>query len=248
MVLSRSKQTIQEFNSALGISGLRKDIAAYFIKLAKGLDYSPTSDWFYNLFLPFDRPSIPKDIFEIRDQLQAAWWVEEEDIQQEIAFVLLKYHDPEKDKTGTPLGLLHIVAQHLRDYLVHQEKVFLKQSDWEQSYIEQVDIYNNTVSEPEPNSDLPQKTFNLNAVMQKLSTEFPNMNRFERYVLYLKDYLGLSIGNISAIILSDSRQVDNFLHYSRLKLEDLYGSNTSRRNRTTVSISRRNWRRTDGQD
>ena len=219
MVLSGTKQEVQENYSELGVvnsyqSAHIHEIIQYFVELAKGRDYSDTSDWFYYIFLdlPYSVSDIPDNISDIRLALQDAWWVEEEDLHQVIMLVLFRY------RYLAPMKLSRMVACTVRNYLLKQ-KVFTPVSSISDDY----NCLYSTTCEPGPNFDV---NFFLDEKNMWLSSK---LSRFERFLAYHYWYLGLSQDEVSDIVREHPRQFMRWMAKLKLRMEDIYGTKSASR-------------------
>lgn len=212
MVLPGIKQTVQKRNPELGIDVLYHDVIELYIRLAHGRDYTETGRYFYSCFFDAGHPLIPDTIEEVQEALQDAWWVEDDDLRQEILLVIYRY------RNAPPPELKKAVSRHLRRYLVWHQRVFIKNAD----HLHLYGTGEATLYEPRPNWEC--NDFFLSDFCLHMGREF---TRFERYLLYLYCHLGLSKNEICAIIVNDQRQVKRFFVRLRKHMEDFYGSATS---------------------
>lgn len=96
MVLSRLKKRVSEIYPILGIRkryslNTLVKIVAHYLRLSKGRPYSRQDNWFYSAIISrreIGFTQIPKEIDKVIEYLRNAWWMEEEDILQEILFSL----------------------------------------------------------------------------------------------------------------------------------------------------------------
>lgn len=206
MALSRSKEEVQKFNSSMGIKFrplIR--IIETFISLSKGREPMEEGRWFYSMFL--NRPRVPASFDsaeEIRAKLASAWWVEEDDIRQQIYLFIKKHNLTEYHHTKQYL------SGCLRDWLIRNQRVFSRQRNWEPQYSISIDNLNEKTEE----CDL-SFIFQDDSVLKRLS-----FTKFERYIAYLSYILEICTNDIGEMILIDGRMVRYYLADLKQKLEE----------------------------
>lgn len=95
------------------------DPLVYLVELAKGEHFNDGCVWFYGLFLHQEvRMGVyaPKVLEEILERLRAAWWVEEEDILQQL-YLWIHQYDIDISR---PRNVFNALARPLKDWLVAQ--------------------------------------------------------------------------------------------------------------------------------
>lgn len=103
----------------------------FLIELSKGRISQEQGAWFYGLFLDREWPIYkrPQDREEVRQRLVDAWWVEEDDIRQEIFFYTF-YLDVHYHRHA-----LYLLCVWIRDWLINKQKVLnVKPEGWEERY------------------------------------------------------------------------------------------------------------------
>jgi hypothetical protein len=205
MALSGPKQAIQALDPKLGI--VDNLTATYLVRLCKGQVSYKEGKWFYHLFLDPRYYGVPSSIEDVRAILQQAWWVEEEDLQQEITLLVLRLGwNPDK-------YILPGIALNLRDHLVHHQKVFARQTDWERDY-QLEDCFNR-----EPRRPLEQ--IGLRLLVDKETASRLPVSLFYKYITYLAYVLKLSRHELSKALLCNSRQASWFKAKVKCKLKEL---------------------------
>jgi hypothetical protein len=182
MALSRVKQAVQERHPTLGVD---PSLISELISLCKGRETDRHSDWFYQLFL--DRPhTTASSIDEVQMRLAQAWWVEEEDISQQILMYVWQFL---RDDISKYVPVKMILARNLRDYLISDQKVFTRHRSllYTQDPFEKQVLYG-----PEIIFDQTLKKFNT----------------FDRYLIYLWCVLELPRRDLCKVLLQSPRQVN----------------------------------------
>jgi hypothetical protein len=188
--------TVQEINRRLGI-GVRT-LISHLIALSKGKVDSKTGEWFYTLFL-HEQPV--NSVEEVREYLEIAWWVEEEDLKQELLYYIWQI------QLSTYCELDYALARHLKDYLIYKERVFVRQNQWEARQITAPAI-------------LERKFEDIEILFEKNK----QLNLFDRYLIYLSYILDTPIKDMEKILLLERRQIFRLLANLKSKLEDLDGA------------------------
>ena len=132
MALPDIPEKVEEAYPQLG--GVGERVIPWFVELAKGRPWGPAANRFYNLLVrAVGYAHKPADVMQAREYLQAAWWIEEEDVSQFLYSVLLarKFGD------GRTVAIL---AAYLVRFLFSQG-VFGRQSGWEERYPHQESSY-----------------------------------------------------------------------------------------------------------
>jgi len=202
MVLSRSKQEIQEERSILGIE-FRKTIR-YLLDLSKGRVPTKAGEWFYGLFL--GQRQAPTTTEEVKELLSAAWWVEESDLRQELLFRVWRH------KLTSRSDLKYTLARNIRDWLI-QQRVFSRQNGWEVSYQGQLQEYYEL-----------ERSVGLPMLFQHNPIDTCPFSLFNRYLMYLSYILKLPRTDIERVLLSQGRQVNRFQAVLREQMEDYHGT------------------------
>jgi hypothetical protein len=196
MVLSRSKQEIQKNYSSLGIETL--ETIQYFIDLCKNPILSK-GRWFYHLLL--DDPDIQfllkdkeKSLGLVQDRLREAWWIEEEDIAQEVLLYITQW---KVDVTN--LHNRHrVIGRALKDWILHNQKLF-----------------------HEFPIDLDPKEEYINEDLQlSYKRSRPDLSHFDRYLIYLYGPLGLSHIDIAGIINTERHTLRKWVIQLQEKLKE----------------------------
>lgn len=191
MALPRLEQKISEYYPTLGVAYVHH--IAYLIRLCKGQILDKSSRWFYYQFLSRGSHAAPKDVISVRDKLVSAYWVEEDDLIQEIIILIHSLQVTEKS------NILKILGRNLRDYLVNDQRVFARQNGWEERY----SVGHVEFVEPE---EVAIQSYGLHLVFDN-SLPLP---LFEKYLTYLQCILKLSINDMAKVLLKCPRQVKFF--------------------------------------
>lgn len=203
MVLSRSKQEVQAHRTTLGI--IYRKIVKQLVDLCKGRISVRDGEWFYKLLLKRAIINVPQDVFEVRHKLRSAWWIEENDIQQEIFYYTYKFN------LTSNSNLLFTLGRNLRDYLIFREQVFNRQCEWEKEYL--WDNYKNTEF---------TRQIGLSMVFQINPLDACDLSLFDRYLVYLSCILKLPRYKLTKILLSKAKQVNRFQLALKERVEDYY--------------------------
>lgn len=99
------------------------------VQLAKGrYDECPKYHWFYSRFPGRHDAEHVKDAREVVEWFRNAWWVEEEDIEQELWIILWRYnlvYKRPKEKS------MRSVAQDLRNIMIFKSRCFYRSFHWQ---------------------------------------------------------------------------------------------------------------------
>jgi hypothetical protein len=201
MAIPRTEQEVQEKRTRLGIAF--RNTINYLVDLCKGRIDTVDGEWFYVLFIKDDVFNCPTTIQEVQQALANAWWIEEQDIRQELFYYTYKY------KLTSNSDARFNLARNIRDYLIYDQRLFSRQSDWEDTYSLQQE--EDTEIEIMPGLDM------VFAERLPLSSQLP---LFNRYIAYLSCILELSIDEIRGILLAPKRQVNRFLKATKEMMED----------------------------
>jgi len=192
MALPRSEQDIQKERSRLGV--VYRDTVNLLVELCKGRVNPVTGKWFYELFLNRGRAyNQPTTILEAQRMLASAWWIEEEDIRQELLYQTLRLGLTSRSEIGYSL------ARNIREYLIYNQHLFSRSSRWEEDYTE----LQPTIVEKE--TTVP----GLNIVFAQslpLSTKY---SLFDRYLIYLSCILRMSIKQIRDLLPLSTGSIDS---------------------------------------
>lgn len=180
-------------------------ILSNLIALAKGKVDAKSGQWFYRLFFGYKIP-MPSTLEGIRQALEDAYWIEEEDIKQEILLIVWKH------KYTYRLGywLKFNIARDLRTWLVTKGKVFRHPDNWRDQYQQWI------IEEHYNADDLPD----ISVVLDP-PAKWSGKTMFDRYFLYLSNILDLQRQEISDILITTVRQVNRFKLQIK-ELEDAY--------------------------
>jgi len=208
MVLPGVEQEVQKSDPRLGIE---EKSLQYLLDLTKGRVYNRSGDWFYKLFLTSTVIGVPKTVWDIRECIQGAWWIEEEDIRQQIYLIILHHNIPAQ------CNIIQYIARYLRDWLISDQKIFARQTSWQEKYIYEEQMAHAV----EPNE--PKK---LDMVIQHHDV----LGLFDTYLAYLAYELKLPRQEICKALLCDPRQANRLTEKLRKKMEDIHArtKNTSR--------------------
>lgn len=227
MALPRSQQEIQEQRTKLGIEVAQ--IINRHVDLSKGKIDEVAGKDFYKLFLNREMFNPPKNIQEVRESLQKAWWVEEEDIRQFIYMSIWRLKLTSRSYFDASLGWL------LRDHLINKEKVFTRHGFIEITYSqyleEQLEVDLDIYERSTPFEELVLATGRWGRPLVGLTI-------FERYLLYLRYVLCFTTTDTAKILLTSQMQVRRFLEALRPKLEDIYVRRTDQPGTTSASYER----------
>jgi len=201
MVLSRSKQTIQEECTGLGVSF--QQTVQLLLDLSKGRIAPFAGKWFYSLFLT--QTHVPTTIEGVRDKLRAAWWVEEKDVKQELLMCVWRLGLTSKSDLKYTLG------RNIKDWLIKQ-RVFSRQSGWEREYLEEQKEYVEL-----------QRKVGLPMVFQANPLDICPFSLFNRYLMYLSYILKLPRPEIKRVMLSHERQINRFQTVLKEQMEECNG-------------------------
>ena len=154
------------------------------VRLCKGEYTDPKAYTFFRYITTIETDIVPDTWQEVQEQLQEAWWVEEEDVAQECkAFILSR-------KTGGGYTLRHLVC-HISRWLVSNQQVFKRLSNWEEHY--EYEYVSNKESDLQP-------TYTENTNYKLISGSlYPKLTRYENYIAYWLS-LGYSKTKLAATI------------------------------------------------
>tara|TARA_Y100000310_G_scaffold345057_1_gene461465 strand:+ start:2849 stop:3445 length:597 start_codon:yes stop_codon:yes gene_type:complete len=175
------------------LGGVGEAVIPWFVELAKGRPWGPVADKFYRLLVnQFRYAHKPANIMQAREYLQAAWWVEEEDVSQFLYSVLLQRAFGDARTIG-------ILAAYLVRYLF-REDVFSRPG-WEERHPSQDDRY------------YMKERFPRQPILFDESISLPT---HERYLLYCVS-MGYNVPQLSKLINRSLSQTEREL--ARVKKE-----------------------------
>lgn len=198
MVLPGHKQTIQKRDTTLGVSQIE-----YLVDLCKGRKLGKKSRWFYRLFLDRGFYGSPKSTEEVIQKIRDAWWVEEEDIKQQIQLIIHQAHIWESYKS------LVIISQHLRQYLIAECRVFSRQTSWVEDY---EFLSNDIVEEP--------RQLGLNLLFNQSVLDIVPTSTYNKYLLYLSCVLKLPRKDMCKVLLESTRQMTRINNVFKEDMEE----------------------------
>lgn len=109
MVLQRTTEELEKIDPRMG--GLAYHFIDRLVLLSKGVWTDPGAGKFFNLFISYIPPRV-ESIEEVRNRLQSAYWIEEEDVRQFCYVYLLSQKTHE---VGTLKHLTWAVYEWLSD-------------------------------------------------------------------------------------------------------------------------------------
>jgi len=196
------------------------------VALSKGEISVYEGQWFYKQFIGFSN-GLAKSPEQVRQYLEKAYWVNEDDVRQQIRVILWLF---EKHQ-GVILDEFFKLAQALRVYLIRDEKVF--QPD--RSHIQAMYQYDLELAQTDTESDTPPMGLDIVFQENKL------FDTFEKYVFYLHHCLGQTEKELSKTLLlgienaiNIKRSVDRKIKESEEK--NVRPKNTERYCQPTLAI------------
>lgn len=208
MGLPRTKQRVQKSHSELGVIARR--IFKTLLDLSQGRTSLAQGEWFYRLFIGDRYASVPDTAEGVRESLRSAWWVEEDDVFQQLLLFVFRDRHYLKSNTDEGAGLRVYLAYQLRDWLFTQ-RIFSRQLSWESDY------------------QYLQQNVDPHQVQPGISLLFENSAHFDlfnRYLMYISIVLDLSLDEKSDILLTQTRQVNRFTAVLKNKMEELNARTT----------------------
>jgi hypothetical protein len=170
------------------------------IALTKGKVDVKTGEWFYRLFT--SKNTKLTSIEEARSYLEEAYWIEEEDIEQEIYRIIWQY----KLTYRWGYWLKYNLARHIKDWILQKQKPFRRLDK------ETYSCY--MIQQPE---DPPDKFYIVLDPPDNIKT----LTLYDRYLLYLDQERCLQQEETGNILLTSARQI-------RRNLEDIDARNISK--------------------
>lgn len=122
----------------------------------------------------------------INNYLSGAWWVEKEDIRQEIYYWIWRLG------VSSKTDLMTHIPGNLRDWLAFKQKVFWRQTNWEEPYLEYLKYINDKRWDE---YSLPISELFIN----EWDEEFPDLSLLDKYFIYLRYGLKLKLSQIDNI-------------------------------------------------
>jgi len=194
MALPRTEQDLSKDYSQLGVEVCV--LIDYFLPLCKGI--TPNyNHWFFRLFIP-ERASgevaygTPTDTRGVQEVLQRAWWVEEEDIIQQVMMAIYDGGLNPKNYIKSP------VARYLRDWLLKEGRVLSR------TYAEKNCWFDAKYSYQEHKEPNVSMVFNNNFLAEC------SLTLFEKYLLYLMNVLHMSKAESSRQLGEYKMQISRF--------------------------------------
>lgn len=172
---------------------------------ARGITDVKTGIWFYRLFLGDEGREgwTPEDV---RRKLEEAYWIEEEDIYQEILTIIWKfqlhYHEG--------YWLKYNIGTNLKRWLASQKVMSRKDDEWLELYENQ---YKEHLIDSDPAPDI--------SIVLDPPQKWYGKTLFDRYFLYLTQTMDLEIQEISAILITTTKQIQRYNKQTK-ELENAY--------------------------
>ena len=207
------------------------------VEMSKGRvsAYDYRADYFYRLFsteqVGYSPPKYAQySSDEIREFLFNAWWVSEDDIRQEIAYITKRYH-------FYPIGsMLKIIGRCLRKYLIYREKVIDRQ-------LFGTDQYTYEMQQKILTSTDQYKESSAYVLLEPQHELLKSLSIHDRYLLYLLYIHQFTLEEIAVILHVSAVRVFRILNekiYPKIK-EFLNEKNTgSNSKRIHVETRKRN--------
>jgi hypothetical protein len=218
MALSRSKQNLQEKRTKLGIEYVKS--VQLLIDLAKGRIHfnDPRALVFYRVLTYFNSfPFRATSLKEAQEILANAWWVEEDDIRQEIYFATIRYY---KRGAGPNSLFVRSLGYFLLEWLIFNQKVLYQKAQWKEKYFND---FLDSVELEDLSCYQPPSLFNKIFLENNFpDNELNNLTPFEKYLLYLHYGLDLPYSKIAPILLTSRRQAIHYYGRLKIKLENKY--------------------------
>lgn len=208
MDIQRTQQSTQKNSQELGV--VARDVFRQLLEVGKGEASLEAGQWFYKLCMDPRYSGTARDIEEARELLRAAWWIEKDDIQQQLLMIVFRDKNYLRAWTKQGGGLRCALGRQLRDWLITQ-RTFSRQTQWESDYKYLQEI------EEEPDSTLG---------LPIIFNDSGPFSLFERYLLYISILLGLPLARVSDIMLTQQRQINRFTAVLKNKLEELNAGTT----------------------
>lgn len=204
MVLHTVEQEIQKYHRPLGINP--EDGIQFIIDLCKGRIDEWRGGWFYYLFISSKKAmGIPDSLSAVRSRLQSAWWIEDEDLKQEILYIIWKLD------LNTKKDWIFHIGRNMKDYLVSQ-RIFSRQLQWQDSYQYEVEIQS-----PPNTSDYSEK-IDVSVIFRDKG-KLLDLSLHDRYMIYLSCVLELHSYEIEDVLLNKSRNINRFRNILKKRLE-----------------------------
>ena len=174
----------------------------FLIGLAKGKVDSKTGKHFYESLLhpSWWQYAKPRTAEEVRQKLEDAYWVEEEDVRQIIITCIGRFgfFFPDRDRAWRKDELEPRLEGYVRDYLLRC-KIFSRNSGWEEPYAEWL--------------ALPHEEDNLEPEIALILQPPKNIERltlFNRYLFYLSSILNLKRYEVADCLNTSVRQINRW--------------------------------------
>lgn len=161
--------------------------------LVKGKVDTKTGEWFYRLFIT--KQNKLTNLEQVRSYLEEAYWIEEEDVEQEIYRIIWQF----KLTYRWGYWLKYNLARHIKDWIILRMKPF-RTLDTEEYKRYLIDY-------PE---EIPDRFFLVLDPPDKLK----KLTLYDRYLLYLDQSKGLQQEESGNILMTSARQI-------RRNLEDI---------------------------
>ena len=156
------------------------------ISLSKGEVSAHEGAWFYKQFIRFSN-GLAKSPEQVRQYLSQAYWVNEDDVRQQIRVILWLF----EERQAVILDEYFKIAQALRVYLIKDEKVFQPN----RARLQALYQYDLELAHADGEVQDPQR--GLDIVFQ----ESQMFNTFDKYVFYLRYCLGQTEKQLSKTLL-----------------------------------------------
>ncbi len=205
MVLHRAKKTTLQDFSKLGIAQDYAKQINRLIDLAKGRIDHQVGGWFYSLFLGRQEPYAPKTTEEVQQLLERAWWIEEDDLRQEIAIYIYKNGINIKARLLLSYELwlaisFKIIAIQVKQYIIGAGgQLFSKKRSID---FYDYKIYLDNIAEH-------NRLLKNNISFSILTTDKLSLSNFHRYLLYLQYAVEYDIDELKRVL-----DIGNFLYRS----------------------------------
>ena len=206
MGISRTKQKVQKDYTWLGVD---LKYVENIVRCAKGISIGYRSLHFYEQFLNLRFPVIGMvdTVDEVREVLQDAWWVEEEDIRQQCYMWMYSM-----GHNITTYVAPKYLFMYVRDWLLLQ-KVFQRHTDWE----------GRCGIETNPTCELPQQQPDVRILFNSHPFyDCEGLSLYHRYMLYCFSQ-GCSVDRISELTRQQPRAIHKEVVRLRELMEEEYG-------------------------
>lgn len=227
LTIRTRKKEISPENTARAERDIRR-LFRHLLECAKGVYANHSSRWFYNLFPSYQLQClkslgislhIPLDLWEVRERLRAAWWVEEDEILQYLReFIWRKRLYYKRPTQGNYRILRFLLGTELRNWLVFKGKVFSYGRNLRK--LEMPPLITDPRVEEEEEFGFREMIFNNRL----------DFSTYEKYLLYLGSVLGLADEKLAPLLITHKRQIlrNNLRAWKKVK-ENTNGAEKSGR-------------------